>query len=150
MDRYMNPLPLSIVCVRIIDMHQRAPAKQLAVLFFGDCITLGLVTILGFASHGTASTAGGRMLTTLVPLLISWLLLAPHLGAFDLARIADLRQLWRPFWAMVLAGPMAAWMRGVWLNAPILPVFVVVLGGISALGLLAWRALYALVISRKS
>ena len=131
-------------------MHQRASAKRLTILILGDCITLGLVTILGFASHGTAGTAGSRMLTTYVPLLISWFLLAPHLGAFDPARIGDLRQIWRPFWAMVLAGPMAAWIRGAWLNAPILPVFVVVLGGVSALGLLAWRVIYALVASRKS
>jgi hypothetical protein len=52
---------------------------------------------------------------------------------------------------MVLAGPLAAWMRGVLLgNAPILPVFVVVLGGVSALALLAWRALYCFTFARRS
>ena len=59
------------------------------------------------------------------------------------------RQLWRPFWAMVLAAPLASWLRGVWLNAPIMPIFVLVLGGFSALGILAWRAVYALIFSRR-
>jgi len=61
----------------------------------------------------------------------------------------DARQLWRPFWAMVLAAPLASWLRAVWLNAPILWLFVLVLGGFSALGILAWRALYSLFIVRR-
>ena len=82
------------------------------------------------------------MLTTFVPLVIAWLLIAPHLRVFQDAVTSDWKELWRPFWAMVLAAPLAAWLRGVWLDAPILPIFVVVLGGVSALALLAWRALY--------
>jgi hypothetical protein len=119
------------------------------ILWLGDILTLGLVTVFGFASHGTAGTAGTRMLTTFLPLAAAWFLVAPHLGAFETPRLADPRQLWRPFWAMVLAGPLAAWMRGTLLNAPILPVFVVVLGGVSALALLAWRAVYWLAFYRR-
>ena len=117
-------------------------------ILLGDIIVLGAVTVVGFASHGTAGTAGTRMLTTFVPLVIAWLLVAPFLGAYNLASVRNVRQLWRPFWAMVLAGPMAAWLRGVLLGAPIQPVFVIVLGGFSALSLLAWRTLYALVVKR--
>lgn len=51
---------------------------------------------------------------------------------------------------MVLAGPMAAWMRGMLLNSPILPIFVVVLGGSAALSLLAWRSLYWVFVKRKA
>lgn len=118
------------------------------VLVAGDVIALGLVTLFGFASHGTAGTAGMRMLTTFVPLVAGWLLVAPFLGAYDPERAADMRQVWRPFLAMVLAGPWAAWLRGAWLGAAILPLFVVVLGGFSALGILAWRILYSLVAGR--
>lgn len=89
------------------------------------------------------------MLSTFLPLLAAWFLLAPYLGVFDLTRASDVRQVWRPFWAMILAAPLAAWMRGVWLDAPILWLFVVILGGFSALGLLAWRLLFALVVARK-
>jgi hypothetical protein len=114
----------------------------------GDVITLALVTLVGFASHNELGSAGARMLTTFIPLVSAWLLVAPHLGAFDQGIVTEMRQLWRPFWAMVLAAPLAGWMRGAWLNAPILPIFVVILGGISALALFVWRLMYCCVLSR--
>ena len=117
-------------------------------LIIGDILTLAIVTVIGFASHGTAGTAGSRMLTTFIPLLAAWFLIAPHLNVYDRDIALDGRQLWRPFWAMVLAGPMAAWLRGVLLNSPILPVFVIILGGVSALAILTWRGLYWLVMTR--
>ena len=122
---------------------------QIAILMIGDLITLALVTGLGFATHGTLGSAGFRILTTFLPLLIAWAAVAPFLGVYDPERALEARQLWRPFWAMVIAAPLAAWLRGVWLDAPILWIFVVVLGGFSALGILAWRAIYALVIARR-
>lgn len=88
------------------------------------------------------------MLTTFIPLVLGWGLIAPFLGVYDPARATDWRQLWRPFWAMVLAGPMVGWLRGVWLDQVILPIFVVVLGGVSALAILAWRIVFWLVSSR--
>jgi len=124
-------------------------SRQQWILVSGDVITLGIVTVLGFASHGEAETAGVRMLTTFIPLVVAWLLIAPHLKVFEMQQADDFGQLWRPFWAMVLAGPMAAWLRGMMLGAPIQPIFVVVIGGISALALLAWRGLYWVTISRK-
>ena len=117
-------------------------------LIIGDAVALGLVTVVGFASHGTLGTAGMRILTTYVPLLVSWFLIAPYLGVYDLERARDFRELWRPFWAMVLAAPFAAWMRGAWLGTAILPLFVVILGGFSAVGILVWRLLYWVFIRR--
>lgn len=128
--------------ISIISVKQR-------ILVVGDIVTLALVTFVGFASHGEAQTAGIRMLTTFIPLVIAWLLIAPHLKAFESQLTDDFTQLWRPFWAMVLAGPMAAWLRGVLLGTPVQPIFVVVIGGISALALLAWRGLFWAIIARK-
>ncbi len=116
--------------------------QQTAMLVSGDIIFLGLVTIYGFASHNELGSAGLRLLTTFLPLVTAWILLAPHLGVFESRHLSDPRHLWRPFWAMVLAAPLAAWIRGAWLNTPILPIFVVVLGGISALAILSWRTLF--------
>jgi hypothetical protein len=130
-------------------MNISYPSKGQILLLAGDVLTLALITAFGFASHRTLGRAGPRLLTTFIPLILSWLLLAPHLGAFDIHRAGDPRQLWRPFWAMVLAGPMAAWMRGAWLNTAILPQFVVILGGISALALLVCRLLYLVFVRRK-
>jgi hypothetical protein len=118
------------------------------VLIVGDIITLAIVTIIGFASHGTADTAGTRMLTTFIPLVAAWLLIAPFLHVYDRGRALDGRQLWRPVLAMIVAAPMAAWLRGMMLSSPILPVFVLILGGVSVVSILLWRALYWLVANR--
>jgi hypothetical protein len=123
--------------------------KNNAVLLAGDVVTISLVTILGFVSHGTLETAGIRILATFIPLLISWFLLSPHLGVYDQSKICVPSQLWRPIWAMIIAAPFASWLRGVWLNSPILPVFVFVLGGVSVLGILLWRLSYYLIQCRK-
>jgi uncharacterized metal-binding protein len=130
-------------------MYTSVLSRQQLILVAGDIVTLGLVTVFGFASHGEVETAGVRMLTTFLPLVAAWLLVAPHLKVFEMQRVGILRELWRPFWAMVLAGPMAAWLRGVMLNAPILPIFVIVIGGVSAIALLAWRSLFLVTVSWK-
>ncbi|UCH60737.1 MAG: DUF3054 domain-containing protein [Anaerolineales bacterium] len=121
---------------------------RMVVLIIGDTITLGLVTLYGFASHDELETAGLRLLTTFLPLVFAWILISPHLGLFDSQRLEEPRQLWRSFWAMVLAAPLAAWMRGAWLKTPIQPIFVVIIGGISALAILAWRSLFWLMFYR--
>ena len=119
--------------------------RRILILILGDLLVLILVTVFGFASHGEISSGGTRMLTAFLPLIISWFLVAPFLGAYDIQFLAGFRQLWRPFYAMVLAAPFAAFLRGVMLgNTPVLPVFVVVLGGVSALAILAWRFIYFL------
>jgi len=122
--------------------------KQYWILISGDIIVAAIITAWGFASHDRLGTAGFRLLTTFVPVLAAWMMVAPFLGAYDLQRVADHRQLWRPFWAMVLAGPMAALIRAFWLGQAIAPIFVVILGGFSALGLLAWRIIYWFFFAR--
>ena len=125
-----------------------SPSARVYILLVGDALTLAIVTLFGFTSHGTLDTAGSRMLTTFLPLIVAWLLVAPHLRVFDAELAVDAPQLWRPFWAMILAAPLAAWLRGAWLDAPILPVFVLVLGGIAALATLVWRGVFWLLVSR--
>jgi hypothetical protein len=88
------------------------------------------------------------MLTTFIPFLAAWLLIALHLGLFDGARVLQAQQLWRPFWAMVLAAPIGGFLRALFLNSVITPLFVIIFGGISALALLAWRALFLTINSR--
>jgi hypothetical protein len=123
-------------------------ALRIVVLLLGDALTLALTTVFGFAFHDQLGAFSTRMLATFIPLLAAWLLIAPHVRAFDLRHIDQFNQLWRPFWAMILAAPMAAWLRGVWLNTVILPVFVIVLGGISALALFLWRVIFYFVGTR--
>jgi hypothetical protein len=126
----------------------QAKKMRKSFLLIGDAIVLLLVTLIGFASHERLSSGILRVISTFVPLLSGWILIGVHVGVFDLAKAADPRQLWRPFWAMVLGGPLAGWMRAFFLGTGVAPIFVVVLGGISALSLLAWRALYLVLSAR--
>lgn len=124
--------------------------RKIITLVIGDLVVFGLVTAYGFAMHAELDSAGARMLTTFAPLCLSWFMIAPFLGCYDLRNATDWRQLWRPFYGMVLAGPLAGWLRAILLgNAPIMPIFVLVLGGISALAILIWRFLIWLVYLRK-
>lgn len=120
------------------------------ILLIGDAITLALTTLIGFSFHGTLGNAGGRLFTTFLPSLAAWLLIAPHLGAYDLQRAAQLRELWRPFWAVFLSAPMAAWLRGIWLNTAVIPIFVLVLGAVNALAILVWRAIYGVAAGSRN
>jgi hypothetical protein len=118
---------------------------SISVLILGDLFAIGLVTLIGFATHGEADMAFvPRMVALYVPLSISWFILAPALGLFRRETTSDPKQLWRPGLTMIFAAPFAAVLRGFLLNAPIIPIFAAVLALTSALGLVLWRALYYL------
>ncbi|MBC8333231.1 MAG: DUF3054 domain-containing protein [Anaerolineae bacterium] len=122
--------------------------KQQWVLISGDVIIAVIITLWGFASHDTLDTAGLYMLTTFIPVLVAWLMIAPLLGVYDLDRMKNIRQFWRPFYAMIIVSPMAALIRAFWLGRGIAPLFVVVLGGFSALGILLWRVVHWMLFWR--
>lgn len=119
--------------------------KSKWILVAGDILALAVITVIGFASHGeTDISLLPRMLTTFIPLIVGWFLIAPWLGLFDARFISDPVQLWRPLLAMLLAAPMTAVLRAAMLNAVALPLFALILGGSAALGMLIWRGIYAL------
>jgi len=120
------------------------------MLIVGDALAIGLVTIIGFATHNEAGLSFlPRMAAAFFPLVLGWFLLAPSLGLFQDEIIYNARQLWRPALAALFAAPLAAVLRGLILNAPIIPIFAVVLGVTTALGLVLWRGFYFLIESRK-
>ena len=120
-------------------------SKPPVLLVVGGLVCLLVVTRFWVVYHVRLGWGGLRLLTTFVPVLVGWGLIGAHVGVFDPARVTDPRQLWRPFWAMVLAGPFVGWLRGVFLASGVAPLFVVILGGVSALALLAWRTLYVFI-----
>ncbi len=124
--------------------------RRLFTLLAGDIVTIALVTVIGFARHNELGSAGWRMMTTFVPLLAAWLLVAPVMGVFDAQRSSDPKQLWRAVYSGLLAAPFFAWMRAVWLSTPIEPVFVTVMGAVTALGILIWRFLFWRFLARGS
>jgi hypothetical protein len=114
-------------------------------LMLGDIFAMLAITLIGFATHGELKMSFiTRMSALFFPLIIAWFLLSPWLGLFQTEIISNPRQLWRPALAMLLAVPLAAVLRGLILNAPIIPIFVVVLITTSALGMLVWRGIYFL------
>jgi hypothetical protein len=113
-----------------------------SILIVGDILAILITTLIGFATHDELDVAFvGRMSAAFFPLLIAWFLLAPFLGLFQKQTVSDPKQLWRPVLAMFFAAPFAAVLRGFILNAPIIPIFALVLASTSALGILVWRAI---------
>ena len=113
------------------------------ILILGDIFAIALVTFIGFATHGEAeATFLPRMGAIFFPLIISWFFLAPALGLFHEQTVLNTKQLWRPVLAMIFAASFAAVLRGFILNAPIIPIFAVVLSATSAFGMLVWRGIY--------
>jgi len=120
-------------------------------LILGDLLAIFLVTVIGFVTHGEADVSFlPRMAALYFPLSISWFLLAPSLGLFRGETTSHAKQLWRPALAMIFAAPLAAVLRGFILNAPVIPVFAVVLAVTSALGMVIWRGLFLLWNRRAS
>ena len=115
------------------------------LLIIGDILAILTVTLIGFATHGELDTAFiTRMSALFFPLIVAWFLLSPWLGLFQPELISNPKQLWRSALAMLFAAPLAAILRGVILNAPIIPIFVVVLSATSAFGMVLWRGIYFL------
>ena len=120
---------------------------KLPLLILGDLIAIALVTFIGFATHSEANLSFlPRMAALYFPISISWFLLAPALGLFREEITADPRQLWRPALGMIFAASLATVLRGFILSAPIIPIFAVVLGCASALGMVLWRGLFWFLI----
>ena len=124
-------------------------AEQNRFLVAGDVFALAIVTVIGFVTHNEADLSYlPRMAIVFLPLVIAWFMLAPWLGLFQQEITSSLKQLWRPAFAMLFAASLAVVIRGLILNAPIIPIFAVVLSATSALGMLIWRGVY-FILNRK-
>jgi len=82
-------------------------------------------------------------------MVVAWFFVAPGFGAFREVVVSDPQKLWVPVWAMLVATPLATFLRGVWLNQPIIPIFVAVMAAVSSFGILIWRVIYLLLLRKK-
>ena len=118
---------------------------NIIILILGDLLAIAVVTFIGFATHGEAGLSFlPRVAAIYFPLSFSWFLLAPFMGLFQKETIDNLKQLWRPLLAVLFAAPLAAVLRGFLLNAPVIPIFAIVLGVTTAVGMVIWRSVYLL------
>jgi len=133
-------------------MHCIAPNlfMKRSILIIGDILALFITTLIGFITHSEGDFSFAfRFVAIYFPLSISWFLLAPWFGLFRPEITSNPKQLWRPVFVMIFAAQLAVVIRGFILNAPIIPIFAVVLSATSAFGMTVWRGLY-LFFKRKS
>lgn len=113
------------------------------LLILGDILALAVITLIGFANHNELRLFPFyRMLASFLPLVAGWFLIAPWLRLFTPEITSNPRQLWRPVLAMLLAAPLAGLLRALMLNSVVIPLFVLILGGSAALGMLVWRSIW--------
>ena len=121
-----------------------------SILVIGDILAILITTLIGFATHEELKSEFLlRMVAAVAALTIAWFLLAPWFGLFQPEIASDLKLLWRSVLAMFFAAPLAVVMRGLILNSAILPIFAVVFGVTSALGVAVWRGAF-IFLNRKS
>ncbi len=130
--------------------EKRLASLRARWLFVGDVAVYIVATVLGFAGHEElALAAWGRFLATLVSFTLAWFLISPWIvGGVDPNGRGSAR-LWRPALAALYAAPLGAWLRGIWLGAPIQVVFVAVMGAVTAALMVLWRAGVLPLIGRR-
>lgn len=120
-------------------------------LIAGDAAALLAVSLVGYLSHYAGKeTFSLHWVSTFIPYCVGWALIAPWLGLYLPQTSAHPSQIWRAALAAWLAAPLAAWLRGMWLNTPILPIFVLVLGPSTAVGMTLWRFIFTWTTQRKN
>lgn len=124
------------------------PSNRFFFLAAGDAVALLIVTFWGFAHHGRGLDSS-RWLSTFIPLWASWSALSPWFGVYAPHIYANPRQIWRVPLAMAFGGPMAAWLRALWLGQAVTPAFVPVIAAFAALGVTIWRLLWVIALQQK-
>ena len=119
-----------------------------AALMVGDGLALLAATWIGFLTHAE-SILSTRWLTTFLPLCLAWALVAPWLGLYRAEILSRPVQAWRAFLAMIIGGPLAAVVRSLMLNTPVLPIFAIVLSGSAGLAMMLWRLAWSWIVTRK-
>lgn len=128
-----------------------AGRSTLLALIVGDAGCILLATLLGFARHDELQAdAWPRFLATFVSFAAAWAAVA-GLGAVY-ARPSD-RRLDRMAAAAataLVAAPLGGVLRAIWLGSSVLPVFVIVMGGVIAFLVVVWRLAFEAFAARRS
>jgi Protein of unknown function (DUF3054) len=118
-------------------------------LLAGDLACYLVATILGFATHQElALSASERFLATWLPFSAAWLLVAPAMGVYAGGEELEWRHLARAAWASVISAPLGGVLRAVWLGGAVVPVFVLVMAGVTTGLVVAWRVAEVLLLGK--
>jgi hypothetical protein len=119
------------------------------ILILGDIITLALITLIGFVSHGESDSSYlPRFFAAFIPLLVSWFLLITWFGLLNQEITNEAKKLLLIPLAMIFVIPLAAFLRGLILNSPIQPMFVIAFYATNTIGILIWRGIYIFIAKR--
>ena len=109
------------------------------------------LAVIGYLSHyAGVEPFSLRWLSTFLPFCLGWAVAAALSGLY-VPGIASRWQaaIWRAALAGVLAAPFAAMLRGLYLNAAVSPLFMIVLCANAALAMAIWRGAWAWLAHRK-
>lgn len=127
---------------------QSLKKSTLIFLVTGDALIVLAITLFGYHSHNQ-SLLGLHWMTTFLPVVLCWGLIAPWFGLYNAEVVTDPLQTWRLIPALLLATPLAVLLRSLWLGRPVIWIFVLVLGGILLLAFSIWRLLWAFASGRR-
>lgn len=124
------------------------PTWELTVLALGDLLALVAFAAIGRSSHDLlqGQDALRGTLNTAAIFMLAWLLVGMALGMYRGTALYPLRRvIWRTLLAGLIAGPLAVLARALWLQRPVIWVFMLVATAASTLALLVWRVLWSRV-----
>lgn len=116
-------------------------------LVIGDALAIALAVLYGLQFHQLEGQIAQRFAFTFLPWTLAWLSSASALGLYKQVRFsAGLIGL--VLWAMTLASPLAGLLRAVWLGSTVLPLFVLIMGAVTALAIIIWRLIYFRILAK--
>jgi hypothetical protein len=129
----------------------RAHLRVTVWLAGGDALAILILSIAGYLSHYAGrEDFNFRWASTFFPFWLGWIL-AALIGALYQVEVAGQWKTaaWRALIAGALAAPFATMLRGLYLNAAVSPVFMIVLTANAALAMVLWRVFWAWLSQRK-
>lgn len=104
-----------------------------------DLFVIISLTLIGFISHGTLGQGLWHVLSTLVPIVLGWWLSSWLTQLYQIEKGNLWDMVIKPLLVVVLAYPLALWVRALISKSVVIPVFVLVMIGVTWGGLLIWR-----------
>lgn len=114
-------------------------------LICGDAIAALILAVGGYLMHYTGIEPFSlRWLSTFLPFCLGWAIAALPAGLYQAPVASRWQQaVWRAALAGALAAPFATMLRGLYLNAAVSPVFMLVLTANAALAMALWRGAWS-------
>lgn len=126
------------------------PRRTLA-LVVGDAIAFNIVTTIGLFNHGELTGLGriAEILQIATPFVVSWLAVAPVMGAFRRDVVERPRQvLPRVALSWLVAAPIGLFLWSLVRQKTVQPAFAIVMFSTNLIALLGWRGVFAWLSAR--